>query len=108
LKQNIRSSTVLHFNPQPKGAHTKSGSRKQIHLHLPLGFCIAINFYQAILYPPVTKIICSTNYSVAILNYALNDTCTFAAFILFFVRINMPLLHMPLLYMFPLYVSNHT
>jgi hypothetical protein len=64
---------------------------------------MAINFYQAILYLPVTELICSTNCTVGILNYALNDTFTFAAFILFFVRINMPLL-----YMFLLHVSNHT
>lgn len=102
MKQDIHSSTVLNFNPQPKGAPTKSGSHKQTLLHLPLGFCMAINFYQAILYPPVTELICSTNYAVAILNYALNDTCTFAALIIFFVRINMPLLHV-----FPLHVSNH-
>jgi len=54
---------------------------------------MATDFYQAILYPPVTELICSTKYAVAILNYALNDMSTFAAFLLFFLRINMPLVH---------------
>jgi len=67
------------------------GSHKPIQLHLPVGFRMAINFYQVILYPPVTELICPTKYTGASLNYALNDTCTFAAFLLFFLRINMPL-----------------
>jgi hypothetical protein len=54
---------------------------------------MGINFYRAILHSPVTELICSTKYAVAIVNYALNDTCTFVAFLSFFLKINMPLPH---------------